>query len=110
MWGSIPPETQRRSQLPIHTSSAEISGRLSRLIRKLFVVLNVRMDDFEVVEPRNRTILPSAPALANTPRLTSGRAKEALVLAITISLPLARNYSLQGPIYDHLKSAAYEMN
>jgi len=40
------------------------------------------------LEPRNRTILPKAPALANTPRFTSGRANDALVLAITISLLL----------------------
>jgi hypothetical protein len=38
--------------------------------------------------PRNLIILPRAPALANTPRFTSGRAKDALLLAITISLLL----------------------
>ena len=45
-------------------------------------------NDLDRVEPRNRTIRPNAPALANTPRLTSGKANEALVLAITMSLLL----------------------
>lgn len=36
--------------------------------------------------PRNRTILPNAPALANTPRFTSGSANDAFVLAMTRSL------------------------
>jgi hypothetical protein len=39
--------------------------------------------------PMNRIILPNAPALANTPLFTSGNAKLALSLAITISLPLS---------------------
>jgi hypothetical protein len=51
-------------------------------------------------------ILPRAPALANTPRFTSGRAKDALLLAITMSLPLGCP-AAHLPIHHHLKPSSY---
>ena len=72
-------------------------------ILKLFeVLLSVKNSD---VAPMNRTILPSAPAFAKTPRLTSGRANEAFVLAMTRSLHQHYKY-INEPIDNHLKSSA----
>ena len=60
--------------------------------------------------PRNRIILPKAPAFANTPLFTSGNPKLAFSLAITRSL-LINLYALPRggivPIDHHLHPPAY---
>jgi hypothetical protein len=57
--------------------------------------------------PMKRISLPKAPAFAKTPRLTSGRANEAFVLAMTRSLPSTKSQKTR-PVHDDFHSSAWK--
>ena len=97
---------QLRSQHPIRASFEARWGLQLTLIPTPFVNLQSDLKNEDGI-PRNLMILPRAPALAKTPRLTSGKANDALVLAITRSL-MSKVKEMELPIDHHLKTTSFK--